>query len=78
MQVEKFLRRYDALVAERGEARGARRLDARKSEIADEFLAHATAIRAEREAAAREGRAPRFAQLLERLGRRRRSPIAAG
>ena len=39
-------------------------------EIADEFIAHARAIRAERAAAAREGRAPRIVELLDALGRR--------
>ena len=48
---------------------GARRAGRRgEREIADEFLAHARAIRAERAAAAREGRAPRLAQLLNRWG----------
>src|SRR4029077_14427588 len=36
--------------------------------IAAEFLAHARAIRAEREAARREGRPPRFIDLLNRWG----------
>ena len=40
----------------------------KKPPIADEFLAHAAAIHAERDAAAREGRAPRLAQLLDRWG----------
>jgi hypothetical protein len=36
--------------------------------IADEFLAHARAIREERKAAAAEGRAPRLQQLVESWG----------
>ena len=47
-------------------------------EIAEEFIAHAQAIRAERAAAAREGREPDIAKLVQRLGRRhdRLSPAA--
>ena len=55
LQVEKFLARYEALVAERGEA-AVRSWSDEEREIAEEFIAHARAIRAERAAAAREGR----------------------
>ena len=58
VQVEKFLQRYETLVAELGERRSSRSLDAGRSRDRGEFLAHARAIRAERAAAAREGRAP--------------------
>ena len=59
VQVEKFLARFEALAA----SARARRTCARagpptKRSSRDEFLAHARAIRAERESAAREGRAP--------------------
>ena len=67
-QVEKFAVRYRTLVAERGEAAVRARWDEEELAIADEFLGHAAAIRAEREAAAREGRAPRIARLLESWG----------
>jgi NADPH-dependent glutamate synthase beta subunit-like oxidoreductase/NAD(P)H-flavin reductase len=67
-QVEKFALRYRTLVAERGDAAVRRRWNAEETTIADEFLAHAAAIRAERDAAAREGRAPRVAQLLDQWG----------
>ena len=67
-QVEKFALRYRTLVAERGEAAVRAAWSHEEAEIAAEFLAHAAAIRAEREAAAREGRAPRLAQLLESWG----------
>ena len=67
-QVEKFALRYRTLVAERGEAAVRRRWNAEETTVADEFLAHAAAIRTERDAAAREGRAPRVAQLLDRWG----------
>ena len=67
-QVEKFALRYRTLVAERGEAAVRRRWNGEEHQIADEFLAHAAAIHAERDAAAREGRAPRLAQLLDKWG----------
>src|SRR5439155_10497224 len=37
-------------------------------EVAEEFITHARALRAEREAAAREGRAPRLAELIDGWG----------
>jgi len=68
VQVEKFLSRYETLVAERGEeAVGAEWNDV-EHEVAAEFIAHGRAIRAEREAARREGRLPRLTQLLDRWG----------
>src|SRR5581483_1327114 len=68
LQVEKFLHRYETLVAEQGEAAVRRDWSEEESAIADEFLAHARALRAERAAAAREGRAPRLAVLLQSWG----------
>jgi NADPH-dependent glutamate synthase beta subunit-like oxidoreductase/NAD(P)H-flavin reductase len=67
-QVEKFAARYRLLVAERGEAAVRAAWNAEEAGIADEFLTHAAAIAGEREAAAREGRPPRLAQLLDRWG----------
>jgi len=67
-QVEKFALRYRTLVAERGESAVRRRWSGEEQAIADEFLGHAGAIQAEREAAARDGRAPRLAQLLDKWG----------
>ncbi len=67
-QVEKFARRYRTLVAERGDAVVRAAWTAEEAEIADEFLAHAAAIGAEREHAARAGRPPRLAKLLDRWG----------
>ncbi len=67
-QVEKFAWRFSTLVAERGEAAVKARWNAEEAEVAAEFLAHADAIRDERLAAAREGRAPHFAQLLDSWG----------
>jgi len=67
-QVEKFAQRYRTLVAERGEAAVRGAWSAEDAEIAAEFLAHAEAIRIERDEAGREGRAPRLAQMLDRWG----------
>ena len=67
-QVEKFALRYRTLVAERGEANVRRGWTEEESEIAAEFLAHAAAIAAEREAASRAARPPHFAPLLESWG----------
>ncbi len=67
-QVEKFALRYRTLLAEQGEAAVRARWTEEEAATADEFLAHAAAIQAERAAAAQDGRAPRLAQLLERWG----------
>jgi NADPH-dependent glutamate synthase beta subunit-like oxidoreductase/NAD(P)H-flavin reductase len=68
LQVEKFLARYETLCAERGEAAVRARWDGEEQTIADEFIAHARAIRAERAAAAAENRAPRVLELLKSWG----------
>jgi NADPH-dependent glutamate synthase beta subunit-like oxidoreductase/NAD(P)H-flavin reductase len=67
-QVEKFAARYRTLVTERGEASVRSNWNAEEAGIADEFLAHAAAIAAERAAAEQAGRAPRLAQLLDQWG----------
>ncbi len=67
-QVEKFARRYAMLVAEQGEAAVRARWSEEETLTAETFLAHAEAIRAERAAAAKAGRAPRLAELLESWG----------
>jgi NADPH-dependent glutamate synthase beta subunit-like oxidoreductase/NAD(P)H-flavin reductase len=68
VQVEKFLDRYETLVAERGqrEVRGV--WSAEETETASQFLAHGRAIRAERLAANQEGRKPDFVPLLNSWG----------
>ncbi|SCX53047.1 FAD-dependent oxidoreductase [Nitrosospira sp. Nsp1] len=68
VQVDKFLRRYEILAAVQGDAaiRGA--WDEEEQIIAEEFLSHARAIRAEREEAEKEGRAPRILELLQSWG----------
>jgi NADPH-dependent glutamate synthase beta subunit-like oxidoreductase/NAD(P)H-flavin reductase len=68
VQVEKLLSRYETLVAERGEAAVRAEWAPAEREVADEFIAHARAIRVEREAARREGRAPRLVELLQEWG----------
>ncbi len=68
LQVEKFLARHEVLVAERGEAIVSAAWNDEEREIAQEFLAHARAIRAERAAAARAGRAPDIAGLVNGWG----------
>ena len=67
-QVEKFLDRYETLAAERGAAVIRRAWTPEEAEIAEEFLSHARAIRAERKRAAAEGRPPRLAPLLKSWG----------
>ncbi len=67
-QVEKFALRYRTLVAERGEAAVRARWTVEEAATSDEFLAHAAAIRAEREAAAAAGREPKLAALLDSWG----------
>ncbi len=68
VQVEKFLRRYEALAGDRG----ADAVDAawlpEERDVASEFLAHARALRAERAAAANEGRPARIAELVQGWG----------
>ena len=68
VQVEKFLRRYETLTAERGPEFVRRTWLEEENEIAEEFLAHARAVRAERAQAAEEGRVPRIQELLIELG----------
>ncbi len=68
LQVEKFLSRYEILVAERGEEAVRAEWTPPEREVAAEFIAHAREIRAERELAQREDRAPRLANLIDGWG----------
>src|SRR5215207_4507023 len=63
VQVEKFLSRYETLVAERGREIVEASWTADERIIGAEFLHHARAIRDERESAIAEGRAPRILEL---------------
>jgi len=68
LQVEKFLHRYETLVAERGVAAVRRNWHPEERHIADEFIEHARILRRERVAAQAEGRAPRILELLQSWG----------
>ena len=68
VQVEKFLLRYEELAEVLGEAFVDESWTADESEVAAEFLAHGRAIRAERAAAAKEGRSPHLIDLLNSWG----------
>ncbi|MGH9595031.1 MAG: FAD-dependent oxidoreductase, partial [Bryobacteraceae bacterium] len=68
VQVEKFLERYETLSAEKSEREIRASWNAEEAETADEFIAHARAIRTERNAAARQGRDPKLVALLNTWG----------
>jgi NADPH-dependent glutamate synthase beta subunit-like oxidoreductase/NAD(P)H-flavin reductase len=68
VQVEKFLRRFEALAARIGEDAIRDGWDPEEREIAEEFLSHGRAIRAERALARVEGRQPRIIELLQHWG----------
>ena len=69
VQVEKFLERYEVLCADQNFA-GELNMSwsEAEKETAQEFLAHGRAVRAERAAAAREKREPRFIDLINAWG----------
>ena len=68
VQVEKFLARFQDLSTAIGEDAIRDRWTPEEREIAEEFLSHARAMRAERRKAAAEGRAPRIAEMLQHWG----------
>jgi len=68
VQVEKLLARQEALVAARGEEAVRDGWPEEDRTIMDTFLEHARALRAERTAAAAEGRAPRIREMLDEWG----------
>ena len=68
LQVERFLKRYEALALLDSEHPMRKRWSAEDALIADEFIRHAQDIREERTAAAAEGRAPRLRELLQKWG----------
>jgi NAD(P)H-flavin reductase len=68
VQVEKFLTRYEQLAAERSAGDVRNEWNEEETEVAEEFLMHAEAIRAERAAAKAEGREPRLLELLQSWG----------
>ncbi|APZ42496.1 FAD-dependent oxidoreductase [Acidihalobacter ferrooxydans] len=67
-QVEKVLARHEALEAEGGDGDILPGLNPEDQGVLAEFLAHGRAVRAERERAAAEGRAPDFIHLLREWG----------
>ncbi len=68
VQVEKFLARFETLSAVKGDIAIRRSWGKEEAEIAEEFMAHAKALRAERARAKKEGRAPAIAELLTKWG----------
>ena len=68
VQVRKFLDRYETLAKETGEEAVRANWDDQEREIAEEYLAHARALREERENAALQGRADRSIELLRHWG----------
>ena len=68
MQVEKFLARYETLCRERSPGDVRNEWSEEETEVAEEYLTHALAIREERERAKREGREPRVLELLQSWG----------
>ena len=68
IQAEKFLQRYEALAAENDEDAVRDAWSPEEREIAEEFLAHARAIRQERDRAIDENRGPRIIELLQSWG----------
>lgn len=67
-QVEKTLKRYEALSAGLGEDAVRARFDDEERGVLDEFLAHGRAVRAERERAAAAGEEPDFSPLVRSWG----------
>jgi NADPH-dependent glutamate synthase beta subunit-like oxidoreductase/NAD(P)H-flavin reductase len=68
VQVEKFLTRYERLISEHGDIVVRSMWAESESEIADEFIHHAQAIRAERKAAAAAGTKPKITELMDQWG----------
>ena len=68
LQVEKFLRRYEQLAREHGEAAARIAWNDAERLVADEFLSHARALRSERMRAVAEERQPRILELLQAWG----------
>jgi NADPH-dependent glutamate synthase beta subunit-like oxidoreductase/NAD(P)H-flavin reductase len=68
VQVEKFLHRFEVLCEAHGEAHARAQWADNDIPIADEFLAHAHAIRAERHRAHQCGESPDIGKLLQQWG----------
>lgn len=68
IQVEKFLSRYETLVAEKGEATVRQNWNEEEGAIANDFIHHALAIRTERTRAESEGGPANISALLNEWG----------
>jgi len=68
VQVEKFLARYEKLSRERSAGAVRNEWSDEETEVAEEYLTHALAIREERSRAKAEGREPRILELLQSWG----------
>src|ERR1700733_7351347 len=68
VQVEKFLKRYETLVAEKGEGECVAGWSVEEKQTADEFISQGPPFGAERAAAAKEGRKPNLIGLLNSWG----------
>ena len=68
IQVEKILERYDALVANVGEARVRGMMDPEELGILDEFREHGRAVKAERRRAEAAGEKPNFIDMIRGWG----------
>ncbi|HUF81545.1 MAG TPA: FAD-dependent oxidoreductase, partial [Burkholderiales bacterium] len=68
LQVEKFLKRYEALAREHGESAARIAWNDEERAVADEFLGHGRALRSERMRAVAEDRTPRILDLLQSWG----------
>ncbi len=67
-QVDKFLARHEALVADIGPTAARAGWRADEHALADEFIAHARALKAERDEARSQARAARLVELLQSWG----------
>ncbi len=68
VQVEKFLHRYEILAAEQGVEAVRRGWNEEERQIADDFISHARAFRAERLRARMKREAPAFAPMIDAWG----------
>ena len=68
IQVEKFLSRYEILLKEKGEKAVREKWSEEESIVADEFIVHAKAIRAEKERAKKAGETPKILKLINEWG----------
>ena len=68
LQVEKFLKRYEAMAREHGEMAARLAWNEEERIIADEFLTHARALRDEQARATAQGREARIVELLQSWG----------